>query len=106
MYAVLGLKGKLAIRDLDGDGHQHRVIGHFQVIGAPGEMQLIPDDARGYHRLEIFEFHLRRSIHLGVKLQAVELVHAGGLTTHGRRQVGAVGTREAVSLRRHTHRFH
>src|SRR6266481_2900369 len=106
MNSILGLKGELAVGDLHGDGHEHRVIRHLQVIGAPSEMHLIPDDARGYYRFEILKFYLRWFIDLGVELQPAEFVHAGWLTTHGRRQIRAVGTREAVGFRRHAHRFH
>src|SRR6202521_1630599 len=104
--SILSLIGKLAIRDLHGDGHEHRVVRHFQVIGPPSEVHLIADDAGGYHRFEILKLHLRRFIDLGIEFQAVELVHAGWLTTHAGRQIGAVGTREAVGLRCHAHGFH
>ncbi len=106
MDSILGMKRKLTIGYLHGNGHEYRVIRHFQVIGPPVKVHLIPDDAGGHYRLEVLELHLRRFIYLGEEFQPREFVHARGCSAHGSRHVRAVRAREAVGLRRHAHGFH
>ena len=69
-------------------------------------MHLVADDTGSHHRLQILELDFGRFLDLGIKLEAVEFIHAGRRSTHGLRKVRAVGASEAVGLCRHAHRFH
>src|SRR5580700_1279852 len=105
MDAVLRLEVELAVGHLDSDGNQYGVVGYFHEIRAPSELQLVADNARGHNRFEVLELDIGRFLHLGVKFQAIEFIHACRRSAHGRREVGAVGARKAVCLGGQAHRF-
>ena len=105
MNAVFCLEGELAVGNLYGDGDEDRVVGDLQVIGAPVEVHLIADDARGHYRFQVLELDFGRLLDFGVELKAVELVHAGRRPTERGGKVRAVRAREAIRLRSHAHGF-
>ena len=104
--SIFGLERELTIGNLNGYRNENGIVGHLQEVGAVEEAQLVADNARGHQGFEILELHFGRLIDFGVKLEAVEFIHACRRAAQGGRQVRAVGAGEAISLGGHAHGFH